>query len=129
MQEYRMNKAVVRLCGLGLVCLLGLAARPALAVPDIADFALGITREETLLRAAVPCGDKLCGEVAFGGRSWGGTFRFHADRLDAISLFGPPDDTYVEAAFQGFAESPAVCAARAAPSPPTSIPSPPCTRP
>lgn len=103
-----MNKAVVRLCGLGLVCLLGLAARPALAVPDIADFALGITREETLLRAAVPCGDKLCGEVAFGGRSWGGTFRFHADRLDAISLFGPPDDAYVEAAFQGFAESPYV---------------------
>ncbi len=107
-QEYRMNKAAARLCAFGLVLGLGLPARPALAVPDIADFALGITREETLLRAAVPCGDNLCGQVAFGGKIWGGTFRLRNDRLDAISLFGPPEGAYVEAAFEGFAESPYV---------------------
>lgn len=101
-----MRKAVARLCVLGLVWGLGLPVRPALAVPDIADFSLGITRGETLLRAAAPCGDNLCGEVAFGGKTWGGTFRFRDDALVVISLFGPPDDAYLEAAFQGFAESP-----------------------
>ncbi len=107
-QEYRMNKLVARLCAFGLVLGLGLPARPAPAVPDIADFSLGITREETLLRAAVPCGDNLCGQVAFGGKTWGGTFRLRNDKLDAISLFGPPEGAYVEAAFEGFAESPYV---------------------
>lgn len=101
-----MNKAATRLCALALAWGLGLFVRPALAVPDIADFSLGITREETLLRAAVPCGDDLCGEVAFGGKTWGGTFRFQNDVLHVISLFGPLDDAYVEAAFEGFAESP-----------------------
>ena len=103
-----MNKLVARLCAFGLVLGLGLPARPALAVPDIADFSLGITREETLLRAAVPCGDNLCGQVAFGGKTWWGTFRLRNDKLDAISLFGPPEGAYVEAAFEGFAESPYV---------------------
>ena len=53
-----MNKLVARLCAFGLVLGLGLGlpARPAPAVPDIADFSLGITREETLLRQSVRSG-------------------------------------------------------------------------
>lgn len=91
-----------------LALLSGLAATPSPAAPHITDFTLGITREETLLRAAAPCGDNLCGEVSFGGKNWGGTFLFKNNALSAITLFGPLDDAYVEAAFAGFAESPYV---------------------
>lgn len=101
-----MHALVVRLCAV-LLCL-GLHVRPALAVPDIADFSLGMSREDTLLRATSPCGDRLCGQIGFGGRIWDGSFRFRGSSLDAISLFGPPEDDYVEAAFSALADSPYV---------------------
>lgn len=101
-----MRKTIPAIAVLALV--FALAVQSALAAPHITDFSLGITREETLLRAAAPCGDNLCGEVSFGGKNWGGTFLFKDDTLYAISLFGPLDDAYVEAAFAGFAESPYV---------------------
>lgn len=97
---------VVRLCA-ALLCL-GLSVRPALAVPDIADFSLGMSREDILLRAVSPCGGRLCGQVSFGGRIWDASFRVRGDALDAISLFGPPRDEYVEAAFSAFSDSPYV---------------------
>lgn len=101
-----MHTFLVRLCAVLLG--LGLTADPALAVPDIADFSLGMSREDILQRAASPCGDKLCGEIGFGGQIWGGSFRFHDNALDAVSLFGPPEGDYVEAAFSAFAASPYV---------------------
>ncbi|MCH5277606.1 MAG: hypothetical protein J1E80_07190 [Desulfovibrionaceae bacterium] len=101
-----MHSFLVRLCA-ALLCV-GLYARPAQAVPDIADFSLGMIRGDILLRATSPCGDKLCGQVGFGGAVWGASFRFRDDALDAISLFGPPRDDYVEAAFAAFADSPYV---------------------
>lgn len=101
-----MHTFFIRLCA-ALLCF-GLSVRPAQAVPDIADFFLGMTREDTLLRATSPCGDKLCGQVSFGGKIWGASFRFQDDALDVISLFGPPRDEYVEAAFSAFADSPYV---------------------
>lgn len=101
-----MHTLVVRLCA-ALLCL-GLHTRPAVAMPDIADFSLGMSREDILLRAASPCGDRLCGQLGFGGRIWDGSFRLRGNRLDAISLSGPPEDDYVEAAFSAFADSPYV---------------------
>ena len=103
-----MRSAAVRLGCVIMIWLLGWTVSPARAVPDIADFNLGISWEETLLRTAVPCGEQLCGEVNFGGRTWGGTFQFDGGILSAISLFGPLEDAYVNAAFEGFAGSPYV---------------------
>lgn len=81
---------------------------PAVAVPHLADFSLGLTYEEMLFRKVSPCGENLCGEVAFGGKNWGGTFLMKEGGLEVITLFGAPDDSYVEAAFEGLEGAPYV---------------------
>lgn len=81
-------------------------ATPAFAAPHMADFSLGISREETLIRAAEPCEDNLCGKVGFGGQEWVGTFSMENDVLSAITIVGPLNSDYMNAAFQGFKDSP-----------------------
>lgn len=93
-------------CTLGLVMLMAALSSPAFAAPHMADFTLGINREETLIRAAEPCGDNLCGTVAFGGQEWLGTFSMDNDTLSAITIMGPLNSDYMNAAFQGFKDSP-----------------------
>ena len=80
----------------------------ASALPHISDFPLGISRQEALLRSVSPCGDNLCGKANFGGKSWDIALAFRHGGLFALSLSGPPETDYMDAAFRGLTESPYV---------------------
>jgi len=96
MSAVRLAAIWVRL--LAFVCCLG--ASPCLAAPHISDFSLGLSQEEMIHRKVSPCGDRLCGEVSFGGRDWGGVFVMGEKGLEGIFLLAPSSDDFVEAAFR-----------------------------
>lgn len=84
----------------------------ALASPHITDFTLGMSAEELASREAGVCDEKfphiLCGEVVFGGKTWQGNFHVKEGALDSITLTAPVAGASLEAAMQGFRESPYV---------------------
>lgn len=84
----------------------------ALASPHITDFTLGMSAEELASREAGVCDEKfphiLCGEVVFGGKTWQGSFHVKEGALDSITLTAPVAGASLEAAMQGFRESPYV---------------------
>lgn len=113
---FRMSggKTASFLCLLALLAALvqGGTTGKALATPHITDFTLGMSKDELALREAAVCDKKfphiLCGEVGFGGKNWKGSFHIENNVLDSITLTAPLADTSLEAAMQGFRESPYV---------------------
>ncbi len=91
---------------------LGGSFERAFATPHITDFTLGMNKEDLGSREATVCDEEfpyiLCGEVRFGGKSWQGSFHINDGALDSITLTAPLADASLEAAMQGFKESPYV---------------------